>query len=216
MKRVDAVAEIIGPVPEQCSLRGLRLWETHSMRSKQGTFLEERRGDAQWPRAARELLRAALCWEPTERASMPCMLRTDFVRNSGGAPLMPAVTAATRSPSTTPRSRAIVATEECPHAADGSGDARTGEPAEAEDEESGLHTGCCQCRGNCGSRVHKKRANKVYRADGSGAICGATPGQGSRFCFRCECEHDGCKHGRLAGYVWRWCRKHYIQHTPGN
>ena len=110
------------------------------------------------------------------------------------------------------------------HPADSSGEndaLHTGEQAEVEDEESGVLTGHCQCNGNCGSRVHKKLANKLYRvarADGSGdvavAICKATPGPGSRFCRRCECERDGCKSSRTA--KGRWCRKHYCsQPTPG-
>ena len=83
-----------------------------------------------------------------------------------------------------------------------------------------MPSGRCQCRGNCGSRVHKSRANKRYRgADGpsdiTAGICGVTPGEGRRFCVRCECELDGCKSGRLAKNGWRWCTKHKMEPPPG-
>ena len=225
-KHLDAVAAIIGPVPEQSSLRLLPLWETHSMRIAQTTFLE-RRGDAHWPSEAMELFRAALCWEPTERASTTCIVRQDFLNISGGASMMQAVTVGTRSPSTTPRSQAAVATE-APPATDSASDARASQPTQEEgaedDEVACVPTGRCQCRGNCGSRVHKKLANKLYRYERAGggrdavtakAICEVVPEQGSRFCRRCKCERDGCKSARLATYEWRWCKKHTIATTPG-
>ena len=68
-KHSDAAAQIIGSVPEQCSLRGHPLWEIHSMSSQHTTSLE-RRGDAPWPRAGKELLQAALCM-------YVCMLGSD-------------------------------------------------------------------------------------------------------------------------------------------
>jgi hypothetical protein len=140
--------------------------------------------------------------------------------------MMQAVTVATRSPSTTHRSQAVVATEG-PPATDKSSDARTSQLAQeegAEDEEATfVPTGRCQCRGNCGPRVHKKLANELYRYERAGgrdavtavAICEAAPEQGSRFCRRCKCERDGCKSARLATYEWRWCKKHTIATTPG-
>ena len=73
-KHLDAVAAIIGPVPEQSSLRLLPLWETHSMRIAQTTFLE-RRGDAHWPSEAMELFRAAFCSDGKGEHDVRCETR---------------------------------------------------------------------------------------------------------------------------------------------
>jgi hypothetical protein len=122
--------------------------------------------------------------------------------------LQPAGTATTRLPSTTPGSQALVATE-WSHTANGAGagEACGGGPAEAEDEEAGLHTGHGQRRGDCRPRVHTKRANRQkLQTEGPKVLAklrlpydtrgqSIHPGEGRRFCVRGEREHDGCKNG---------------------
>jgi hypothetical protein len=109
---------------------------------------------------------------------------------------------------------------------------RTGSQAGSQDALVAVDAlpACC-CKGNCGSRLHKARANQWYRyrslADGSGSrdnvaalpgsrdgvatkICGAVAMPGHSRCRRCKCEFAACKQGRYGGVkgAFRWCSDH--------
>jgi hypothetical protein len=87
----------------------------------------------------------------------------------------------------------------------------------------------CRCKGSCGSRVHKQRANKWYRYQReSGAarvgsrcseedtmniqpdICNAVAMPSHSYCRRCKCEFVACTKGRYGGNrgALRWCDDH--------
>ena len=67
----------------------------------------------------------------------------------------------------------------------------------------------CQCSGNCGSRLHKSRANNKVRMRDKLVICAETPKfAGAKFCVRCSCEIMTCTYARRST---RWCNQHAMQ-----
>ena len=68
----------------------------------------------------------------------------------------------------------------------------------------------CKCPGNCGSRLHKIRANTRYRhstSDGDRSeVCTGIAVSPSQYCQRCQCERSGCIVARTKKK--RWCMKH--------
>lgn len=68
----------------------------------------------------------------------------------------------------------------------------------------------CHCKGSCGSKLHKLRANQLYRKGAKVDICERPVQQGERYCTRCMCERYGCSSQRLLKHNRRWCCVHAI------
>ena len=80
--------------------------------------------------------------------------------------------------------------------------------AEASQGEAGLAPQGCECKGNCGRKVCKRRQTARWRDTLEGAICVEACLQGFRFCWWCKCEARHCVNPRNRSQSMRWCQWH--------
>lgn len=223
--QIRHLARILGPIPENCSLQSLPKFPTLSEHARTQTDGADSKLEKwpNWPAQMQSLCLSALCWEPAVRrpfaeilcmpvfaahgrslSERPAKISRSSVEQASQTASEPAgdtTTAPQRAPS--PAS----ATGMVPQLPQGSA-----VPALTTSRPDAKH--CCECRGACGHRDHKRRQNLKLRGDLSIQICTTVlSGRPGRYCDRCSCELAGCDNLRLTGKQgrYRWCQKHAHQ-----
>ena len=221
---------VLGCVPLQSPLRSLPKWETLSI---QGATDDVQPSDlwSRWSAEAQSTCRLALRWDPSDRAAWDVLLAAEFFASertpqlamdmamnssrSSSSLLAPGASQEKGSESQLkPRSPSPCAD------ADGlatmttasSRAAQQGDEFERRSTASSRAAQPCQCNGNCGSRLHKARANQRYRNGDADAICLGTVLPHRKLCQRCTCERAGC--GLMRRKNKRWCTLHACELKP--
>ena len=219
------LAKVIGRVPSDSQLRNLPKWPTLSKGMAVDGIQPSCLRDG-WSTGAQSLCKMALCWEPSDRASWECILANEIFVSidtakpslqrvpsstspvSSLAPLAPAGTSATQGAGAEAKETGAEAMLDALKVKKSQAMLDTLEVKQSTPGDS------CQCKGNCGSLVHKARANLRYRASNAAdvVVCDGTTKFGQRLCGRCKCEIAECGHLRLQDNK-RWCAKHVIALT---
>ena len=172
------ITKLLGPVPLDSALRQLPRWPTLSKGAVQN--VQPSKLFEGWSSEARGLCSLAMCWSPADRATWERILSSDLFVLTGAK-------RDSREPLLS--SDGLVPREEGPSASN--------TPASPH----------CQCLGNCGSLVHKKRGNLRYRRGSTIVVCDGVVASGQKYCDRCRCERAGCAKLRLQDNK-RWCQEH--------
>ena len=195
-KHLSCIAQFIGQIPADCILTRLPKWSgvVGHLEPPPMTL-----GKTRMSGGLQSVLEASLRWAPESRAQWAAILALPFFFKPAGQ---------ARQGDTPPLGAAPTPTKTVASEAP-SGRLAKVDPQASRQPQNGLGLATCSCLGNCGSRLHKGRANSRYRGVGSsGVVCEATVEKPGQYGARCRCERVGCVCART--HRRRWCRKHVV------
>jgi len=197
---LNCLIKLIGKIPDDCDLQSLPKWSrTASHLEPPPTTVETRMSES-----VQGVLDLALRWDPQSRAQWPAILALPFFRNPSGQ----AMRHTTAPPTASDPRVTEIATYVGPPLPPNDTPSRRIAQVQTEQVPAGVPR--CKCPGNCGSRLHKIRANTRYRhstSDGDRpVVCTGIAVSPSQYCQRCQCERSGCIVARTKKK--RWCMKH--------
>ena len=213
---LNCLIKLIGQIPDDCNLQCLPKWSrTASHLVPPPTTVETKMSES-----VQGVLDLALRWDPQSRGQWPAILALPFFRNPAGQAMRHTITPPTAS---VPTVTQIATSAGPPLPQNATPSRRIAAQVQIEQVQEGFAAAAsnqvvpdllprCKCPGNCGSRLHKIRANSRYRhstSDGDRSevlVCTQIAVSPSQYCQRCQCERSGCIVARTKKK--RWCMKH--------